>query len=115
MTRGGVWGNRTRVRRRWRNMMMETPNLRDGVHRRGFIQASGALAAGAASVTLPSVGAAAQGTMKAEEFWAGKGEVKLYLYRKRVLGEGREHMPVLFLVHASTPSSRGSFDLQVPG
>src|SRR5262245_21296643 len=97
-------------------MTMETPNVPDGVHRRGFIRASGALAAGAASVSLPSVGAAAaDGKIKAEEFSANKGDVKLYIYRKRLVGEGRENLPVLFLVHGSTPSSRGSFDLQVPG
>src|SRR5262249_46857520 len=92
------------------------PNLRDGVDRRGFIQGSTGLAAGAASVTLPSAGgAAAEGQIKVEEFWTNKGDVKLYVYRKRLAGEGRDKMPVLVLVHGSAPSSRGSFDLQVPG
>jgi alpha-beta hydrolase superfamily lysophospholipase len=112
MTPGGVHGEQ--YGRDHEDMTMETPD--HSIHRRGFIQASSALAAGAASVTLPSVsGAAAEGRLKAEEFWTNKGEVKLYIYRKRLLTEGRENMPVLFLVHGSTPSSRGSFDLQVPG
>ena len=44
-----------------------------------------------------------------------KGAVKLYLYRKRLVGDGRAAKPVLFLVHGSTFSSRGSYDLVVPG
>ena len=44
-----------------------------------------------------------------------KGPVKLYLYRKRQTGGGQTAKPVLFLVHGSTFSSRGSYDLVVPG
>ena len=44
-----------------------------------------------------------------------KGPVKLYLYRKRQTGGGQAAKPVLFLVHGSTFSSRGSYDLVVPG
>ena len=51
----------------------------------------------------------------AEEHWAKKGAVDLYLYRKRLPGEAGAAKPVLFLVHGSTFSSRGSYDLQVPG
>lgn len=50
----------------------------------------------------------------AEEHWAQKGEVKLYVYRKR-LDDGVARKPVLFLVHGSSFSGRGGFDLQVPG
>ena len=51
------------------------------------------------------------------DYWAKKGDVKLYLYRKRA-GEpaaGAAPLPVLFLVHGSSLSARSSFDLQVPG
>jgi pimeloyl-ACP methyl ester carboxylesterase len=68
----------------------------------------------AAAGGLTSSPVAAQGsTVTAEERWAKKGPVDLYLYRKRVIGGAAK--PVLFLVHGSTFSSRGSYDLQVPG
>lgn len=50
----------------------------------------------------------------AEEHWVSKGPVKLYVYRKRDV-EGPARKPVLFLVHGSTFSSRGSYDLMVGG
>ena len=86
------------------------------VDRRGILQASAALAAGGAVSGLGTAPASAQAkpAIKAEEFWAAKGDVKLYIYRKRLVG-GPPKKPVLFLVHGSTPSSRGSYDLQVPG
>lgn len=55
------------------------------------------------------------------EYWAKKttpaGDVKLYLFRKRVGAPkaGAAALPVLFLVHGSSISSRSSFDLTVPG
>jgi alpha-beta hydrolase superfamily lysophospholipase len=55
------------------------------------------------------------------DYWAKKstntGDVSLYLFRKR-LGSpktGQPALPVLFLVHGSSVSSRPSFDLTVPG
>ena len=46
-----------------------------------------------------------------------KGDVKLYLCRKRVgaPAAGAASLPVLFLVHGSSLSARSSYDLQVPG
>lgn len=52
--------------------------------------------------------------ISAEEHWVKKGPVKLYVYRKRNV-EGPAMKPVLFLVHGSTFSSRGSYDLMVNG
>ncbi len=51
------------------------------------------------------------------EYWAQKGDVKLYMYRKRVAAPapGEAPLPVLFLVHGSSFSGRSGFDLQVPG
>ena len=51
------------------------------------------------------------------EYWAQKGDVKLYVYRKRVAAPvpGEAPLPVLFLVHGSSFSGRSGFDLQVPG
>ena len=48
------------------------------------------------------------------EYWAKKGGVKLYVYRKRAVSLPR-NAPVLFLVHGSSASGRSSFDLDVPG
>jgi len=52
--------------------------------------------------------------IKSAEYWAHKGKVKLYVYRKRAAGAA-PGAPVLFLVHGSSASGRNSFDLSVPG
>ena len=51
------------------------------------------------------------------EYWAQRGNLKLNLFRKRLNPpHSREGVvPVLFLVHGSSVSSRSSFDLSVPG
>ena len=49
----------------------------------------------------------------AEELWVRKGPVKLYVYRKH--DADRTGKPVLFLVHGSTFSSRGTYDVMVDG
>ena len=84
------------------------------MNRRYFIQGS-ALAMGAAAAGLPSLPAsgAEEQPILAEEHWAKKGNVDLYLYRKHLLGG--ESQPVLMLVHGSSFSGRGGFDLQVLG
>jgi pimeloyl-ACP methyl ester carboxylesterase len=76
------------------------------------------LASGAA---VGGIGAAAAETPVPHpwsgEYWARKGNVSLYMYRKRLTAPrpGRAQPPVLFLVHGSSISSRPSFDLTVPG
>jgi alpha-beta hydrolase superfamily lysophospholipase len=53
----------------------------------------------------------------ADEYWAKRGDLSLYLYRKR-LGSSqsaKSALPVLFLAHGSSVSSRPTFDLDVPG
>jgi alpha-beta hydrolase superfamily lysophospholipase len=83
--------------------------------RRDLVKASAATAVGALAASLGAPPAAAQEPkIEAQEHWAMKGAVKLYLYRKRQVG-GPTARPVLFLVHGSTFSSRGSYDLIVPG
>ena len=68
------------------------------------------------TATAPTQTAAAtQARVVAEERWVMKGDVKLYVYRKRIPGRMATPRPVLFLVHGSTFASRGSYDLQVPG
>ncbi|MGB2889567.1 MAG: alpha/beta hydrolase [Candidatus Acidiferrales bacterium] len=51
------------------------------------------------------------------EYWAKKGEVSLYMFRKRLGApkQGQAPLPVLFLAHGSSVSSRPAFDLSVPG
>ena len=51
-----------------------------------------------------------------KEYWAQKGDIKLYMFRKRMGApqSGKPGLPVLFLVHGSSISST-SFDLTVPG
>jgi alpha-beta hydrolase superfamily lysophospholipase len=53
--------------------------------------------------------------LQASEYSAHKGNVKLYLYRKRAAPQPGAAQPVLFLVHGSSNSSRSSYDLSVPG
>lgn len=89
--------------------MTENPHL--SVNRRGLLAGSVALAA----ASLPAQADVATDKIVAEEHWAQKGDVKLYVYRKRVVDDGVANKPVLFLVHGSSFSARGGFDLQVPG
>src|ERR1700758_4334460 len=59
----------------------------------------------------------AAGKIWSGDYWANKGDVKLYMYRKRVgaPAAGAQPLPVLFLVHGSSMSSVSSYDLTVPG
>jgi len=52
-----------------------------------------------------------------QEYWALKGDVKLYMWRKRLGDPTRDKTPkpILFLVHGSSFSGPTGFDLQVPG
>jgi len=76
------------------------------VARRTVIESAGPGARGAAPPNIWS-----------REYWAQKSEVKLYLFRKRIGAPvaGAAPLPVLFLVHGSSNSSRSSYDLTVPG
>ena len=51
------------------------------------------------------------------EYWAHKGDVRLFVYRKRVgqPAPGETPRPVVFLVHGSSFSAPSAFDLTVPG
>ena len=94
---------------------MKPSNSESGGHildRRDLLKASAAAAGGI--LALPSDTTAQDAKIKAQEHWAMKGSVKLYLYRKRRVAQSMAQ-PVLFLVHGSTFSSRGSYDLRVPG
>jgi pimeloyl-ACP methyl ester carboxylesterase len=55
--------------------------------------------------------------MWSQEYWAHKGDVKLYMFRKRLgaPSAGETPKPILFLVHGSSFSGPTGFDLHVPG
>ena len=61
--------------------------------------------------------AAATAEIWSSEYWAQKGGVKLNLWRKRVGAPraGEKPLPILFMVHGSSFSTRVSYDMQVPG
>ena len=79
--------------------------------RRAFVTGAAVAAAG---VTMAPAAQAAEPKFIGEEHWAQKGDVKLYLWRKR-LDDGVANKPVFFIVHGSSFSGRGGYDLQVPG
>ena len=67
--------------------------------------------------TLESVANSGSRKIWSAEYWVKRGDVSLYLFRKRMgaPGAGQSQLPVLFLAHGSSVSSRPSFDLSVPG
>jgi pimeloyl-ACP methyl ester carboxylesterase len=83
--------------------------------RRTVLQAAG-LGVGAGLLSGIVTPASAADIWSAE-YWAKKGEVKLNLWRKRVGApkRGEAALPVVFLVHGSSNSTRSSYDLTVPG
>ena len=87
--------------------------------RRAVIKGTGlGLVAGGLASTLPvqSAGAAEGGEIWSSEYWTKKGDVPLWMFRKRVGAPkaGEPSRPVLFLVHGSSVTSR-TFDINVPG
>src|SRR5262245_12897365 len=80
----------------------------------------GQLASSPAKATecTPAASAAVGNTSDiwSNEYWAKKGEVSLYMFRKRLGAPrpGEPPRPVLFLVHGSSNSARTSFDMTVP-
>jgi alpha-beta hydrolase superfamily lysophospholipase len=88
--------------------------------RRTILKAAG-LSVGAGMLSGLASAARAEGAAAADiwsaEYWTQKGEIKLYIYRKRVGAPvaGEKPRPVLFMVHGSSNSSRTSYDLTVAG
>jgi pimeloyl-ACP methyl ester carboxylesterase len=77
--------------------------------------------AGAGAAACATVAAGKEAAIWSNEYTARKngktGEVSLYMFRKRLNAPkpGEAPLPVLFLVHGSSISSRNSFDLTVSG
>src|SRR5260221_5901377 len=91
------------------------PTRRDIVRAAGL--GIGAALAGGAGLAEPAAVSGGSEALWSGEYWARKGEVSLYLYRKRLATPkaGDKPPPVLFLVHGSSISARSTFDLTVPG
>src|SRR5262245_18591673 len=70
------------------------------------------LAADEANSTVTAPG----GEIWTSEYWAKKGDVPLWMFRKRLGAPkpGEPSRPVLFFVHGSSVTSR-TFDINVPG
>jgi alpha-beta hydrolase superfamily lysophospholipase len=95
--------------------------------RRTFLLSSApAVALGLEALALPrqsraqnsdSKSPSASPKISSSEYWAKRGDVSLYMFRKRIGSPqaAQEKLPVLFLAHGSSVSSRPSFDLSVPG
>lgn len=89
--------------------------------RRVLAASSAALASGLLANPAAAQAPGESAAIWSHDYWATKntplGDVSLYLFRKRAAGPrpGEAPLPVLFLVHGSSISSRPSFDLTVPG
>ena len=94
--------------------------LNQSVGRRTVIKGAGlGLVAGGISAAMPAQNAVAAtegGEIWSSEYWTKKGDVPLWMFRKRVGAPkaGEPSRPVLFFVHGSSVTSR-VFDLNVPG
>ena len=94
--------------------------LNQSLGRRAVIKGAGlGLVAGGISAVLPGQRAEAAtegGEIWSSEYWTKKGDVPLWMFRKRVGAPkaGEPSRPVLFFVHGSSVTSR-VFDLNVPG
>ena len=93
-----------------------------GVARRTILKTAGiGLGAGLVSGIIPAraqdTASAATGEIWSSEYWANKGNVRLNLWRKRAGAPkaGEQPLPILFLVHGSSNSTRSTYDLAVPG
>src|SRR6516225_9110927 len=86
--------------------------------RRAVIKGAGlGLIAGTVAEALPAQSASIEGSeIWSQEYWAKKGEVPLWMFRKRLGAprQGEPARPVVFFVHGSSVTSR-AFDLKVPG
>jgi pimeloyl-ACP methyl ester carboxylesterase len=96
------------------------PHLDQPLARRAVIKGAGlGLAAGVAGLGAAQAASAERsegGEIWSGEYWAKKGDVPLWMYRKRLGApkQGEPARPVLFFVHGSSVTSR-VFDLNVPG
>ena len=94
--------------------------INQSLGRRSLMKGAGlGLVAGGLAATLPAQSASAAGEggqIWSSEYWAKKGDVPLWMFRKRVGAPkaGEPSKPVLFFVHGSSVTSR-CYDIHVPG
>jgi pimeloyl-ACP methyl ester carboxylesterase len=94
--------------------------INQSLGRRSLMKGAGlGLVAGGLAATLPAQSASAAGEggeIWSSEYWTKKGDVPLWMFRKRVGAPkaGEPSKPVLFFVHGSSVTSR-CFDIQVKG
>jgi pimeloyl-ACP methyl ester carboxylesterase len=88
--------------------MTDTP-----VARRTLI--AGAGAGLVSTLVAPEASAEAKPEIVRTEYSAKKGDIALYIFRKRIVPKPGEQQPVLFLVHGSSNSAGTSYDLATPG
>lgn len=89
-----------------------------GASRRTVLAGFSAVAGAALAMRAkPAMAAAGEQPIWSAEYWAYKGPVKLFMYRKRVgsPSPNAPALPVLFLVHGSTIGGPSTYDLTVPG
>ena len=94
----------------------------NGIARRTVLMTAGigigaGLVSGVTSASATAAAVPANGEIWSHEYWAHKGPTKLSLWRKRVGAPkpGDKPLPVLFLVHGSSFSTRVSYDITIPG
>jgi alpha-beta hydrolase superfamily lysophospholipase len=119
-----IAGTATRKRRPKENIMTEHPVARRAVIKGASLGIGAGLASGItpAHAEAPTAAESRPANITAadiwsREYWAHKGDVKLYLLRKRAgaPAAGEPPRPVLFLVHGSSNAARSSYDLTLPG
>ena len=83
----------------------------------GLAAISSARFALAQQSSTPTPAATVNENVWSGEYWAKKGELSLYIFRKRMGAPkaGESPKPILFLAHGSSVSARPTFDLTVPG
>jgi pimeloyl-ACP methyl ester carboxylesterase len=95
-------------------------NFASSIARRAVLRGAGlGLVAGTLADTISATGAsaaAAEGEIWSSEYWAKKGDIPLWMFRKRLGAPkaGEASRPVLFFVHGSSVTSR-TYDINVPG
>jgi alpha-beta hydrolase superfamily lysophospholipase len=96
-------------------------DLNNGIARRAVLMTAGAglgasLVSNLAQAEGTTPAAAGEAEIWSQEYWADKGGVKLNLWRKRASAPkpGEKPLPILFLVHGSSNSTRSSYDLIMP-
>lgn len=92
--------------------------MHDPIARRTVLKGAGLGLGTSLLAGLPDApAAAADEQIWSADYWTKKGDVSLYMFRKRIGAPkgGETPRPVLFLVHGSSNAARSSYDLSVPG